>query len=326
MPLEAIVPAPYSQDLRQRVIGFMALGGSARAAAMRFDVSVSSAIRWAQRWRAEGHARPRAMGGDRRSRLGEHRARVLQLVARQPDLTLQEIRGALAASCGITVGLSTVHRFLGAHNLTRKKRPYTRPSRAAPARPDRPDVAEARRVFIRRQPALDPKRLVFIDETWAATNMTRRYGRCARGLRLRASVPHGHWKLTTLVAGLRTAGISAPYVFEGAINGQRFRAYIEQMLAPTLAPGDIVLLDNLRSHKVAGIAEAIAARGAQLIYLPPYSPDLNPIEQAFAKYKALLRKAAERTVESLWQTIGRIADLFSPAECRNFFNSAGYAT
>ena len=115
------MPAPYSQDLRQRVIGFMALGGSARAAAMRFDVSVSSAIRWAQRWRAEGHARPRAMGGDRRSRLGEHRARVLQLVARQPDLTLQEIRGALAASCGITVGLSTVHRFLGVHNLTRKK-------------------------------------------------------------------------------------------------------------------------------------------------------------------------------------------------------------
>src|SRR3954468_863158 len=171
------------------------------------------------------------------------------------------------------------------------------------AEQDRPDVAQARRVFIRRQPALDPNRLVFIDETWAATNMTRRYGRCARGLRLRASVPHGHWKLTTLVAGLRTTGISAPYVFEGAINGQRFRAYIEQMLAPTLAPtlapGDIVLLDNLRSHKVAGIAEAIAARGAQLVYLPPYSPDLNPIEQAFAKYKALLRKAAERTVESL---------------------------
>ena len=142
MPLEAIVPAPYSQDLRQRVIGFMALGGSARAAAMRFDVSVSSAIRWAQRWRAEGHARPRAMGGDRRSRLGEHRARVLQLIARQPDLTLQEIRNALAASCGITVGLSTVHRFLGAHNVTRKKRPYTRPSRTARMSP-RPDACSS---------------------------------------------------------------------------------------------------------------------------------------------------------------------------------------
>jgi transposase len=129
------MPAPYSQDLRKRVIGFMALGGSARAAAVRFDVSVSSAIRWAQRWRAEGHARPRAMGGDRRSRLREHGTRVLQLVAQQPDLTLREIRSALAASCGITVGLSTVYRFLGAHNLTLKKRPYTRPSKTAPMSP-----------------------------------------------------------------------------------------------------------------------------------------------------------------------------------------------
>jgi transposase len=125
------MPAPYSQDLRERVVGFMALGRSARAAAVRFEVSVSSAIRWAQRWRAEGHARPRAMGGDRRSRLREHGTRVLQLVAQQPDLTLREIRSALAASCGITVGLSTVYRFLVAHNLTLKKRPSTRPSRTA---------------------------------------------------------------------------------------------------------------------------------------------------------------------------------------------------
>jgi transposase len=129
------MPAPYSQDLRKRVVGFMALGGSARAAAVRFDVSVSSAIRWAQRWRSEGHARPRAMGGDRRSRLREHGTRVLQLVAQQPDLTLREIRSALAASCGITVGLSAVHRFLSAHNLTLKKRPYTRPSKTAPMSP-----------------------------------------------------------------------------------------------------------------------------------------------------------------------------------------------
>src|SRR5918999_491772 len=129
------MPAPYSQDLRERVIGFMALGGGARAAATRFEISISSALRWAQRWRAEGHSRPRAMGGDRRSRLGEHGARVLQLVAQQPDLTLREIRSALAASCGITVGLSTVHRFLGAHKLTLKKRPYTRPSKTAPMSP-----------------------------------------------------------------------------------------------------------------------------------------------------------------------------------------------
>ena len=194
------------------------------------------------------------------------------------------------------------------------------------AEQDRPDVAEARRAFIRRQPALDPDRLVFIDETWATTNMARRYGRAARGLRLLAPVPHGHWKVTTLVAGLRRSGITAPCVFDGAINGERFRAYVEQMLVPTLRPRDIVLLDNLSSHKIAGIATAITAQGAQLIYLPPYSPDLNPIEQAFAKLKAVLRQAAQRTREGLWQTIGCSLDLYPPQECRNFFLKAGYAT
>jgi transposase len=190
---------------------------------------------------------------------------------------------------------------------------------------DRPDVAEARRVFICRQPALDPDHLVFIDETWAATNMARRYGRAARGLRLLAPVPHGHWKVTTLVAGLRCSGITAPCVFDGAINGERFRAYGEQMLAPTLRPNDIILLDHLSSHKVAGVGEAITAQGAPLVYLPPYSPDLNPIEQAFAKFKAALRRAAERTRDDLWQTIGRILERYQPQECRNFFNNAGYA-
>src|SRR5215831_723531 len=137
--------------------------------------------------------------------------------------------------------------------------------------------------------------------------------------------PHEHWKVTTLVAGLRTSGITAPCVFDGAINGERFRAYVEQMLAPSLRPDDIVLLDNLSSHKTAGIAEAITAQGAQLIYLPPYSPDLNPIEQAFAKFKAALRQAAERTREGLWQAIGRTLDRYQPQECRNFFKNAGYA-
>jgi len=194
------------------------------------------------------------------------------------------------------------------------------------AEQDRPDVAEKRRAFIRRQPALDPAQLLFIDETWATTNLARRHGRAARGLRLLAPVPQGHWKVTTLGAGLRCSGITAPCLFDGAINGERFRAYVEQVLAPTLRQGDIVLLDNLASHKIAGIKEAIAAQAADLLYLPPYSPDLNPIEQAFAKFKAALRKAAERTREALWQTIGRTLDLYSPRECRNFFNQAGYAT
>lgn len=187
-------------------------------------------------------------------------------------------------------------------------------------------MARARQAFIARQPALAPGRLVFLDETWASTNMTRRFGRCARGLRLMAPVPHGHWKITTLIAGLRLSGITAPCVLDGAVNGTMFRAYVEQMLAPTLDEGDILVMDNLASHKVAGVQAAIEARGAQLLYLPPYSPDLNPIEQAFAKFKALLRKAAERTQEGLWKAIARTVDLLLPTECRNLFKQAGYAT
>ena len=167
---------------------------------------------------------------------------------------------------------------------------------------------------------------MFLDETWASTNMTRRQGRCARGLRLLAPVPHGHWKTTTLIAGLRTTGITSPYVLDGAVNGVIFRAYVEQVLAPTLSAGDILILDNLPSHKVAGVREAVEARGARILYLPPYSPDLNPIEQAFAKLKALLRKAAERTRDGLWSAIGRTIELYRPDECRNLFRNAGYAT
>ncbi len=154
--------------------------------------------------------------------------------------------------------------------------------------------------------------------------MTRRFGRCPRGERLLAAVPHGHWKTSTFVAALRTSGLTAPLVIDGAMNGEIFRAYVEQVLAPTLAPGDIVIMDNLGSHKVAGVREAIEARGAAVWYLPPYSPDLNPIEQAFAKLKALLRKEAKRSVESLWTTIGELLPRFSPQESINYFADAGY--
>jgi transposase len=191
------------------------------------------------------------------------------------------------------------------------------------AEQQRPDVAAAREVWRDRQPSLDPDRLVFIDETWATTNMTRRYGRAPRGQRLVAPVPHGHWKTSTFVAGLRTTGLTAPLVVDGAMNGDIFRTYVEQVLAPTLAPGDIVILDNLGSHKVAGVREAIEARGASLVYLPPYSPDLNPIEQAFAKLKALLRKIAARTI-SAWDALGDIVARFTPEESANYLANAGY--
>ena len=166
---------------------------------------------------------------------------------------------------------------------------------------------------------------MFIDETWATTTMTRTHGRAPRGQRLVASVPHGHWKTSTFVAALRSDGITAPCVLDGAMNGEFFRAYVEQFLAPTLKTGDIVIMDNLSSHKIAGVEQAITARGAQLLYLPPYSPDLNPIEPAFAKLKALLRKAAERTVDALWNRLENVLDAFTADDCRNFFRHAGYA-
>ena len=159
----------------------------------------------------------------------------------------------------------------------------------------------------------------------ADTKLARRYGRTWRGHRLVAHVPHGHWRTTTFIAALRVTAITAPLVVDGPMNGTVFLAYVRQHLAPTLRPGDLVILDNLAAHKVAGVREAIAAVGAEVIYLPPYSPDFNPIEQAFAKLKSLLRSAAERTVSGLESTIGRLLDRFSPLECKNYFRHAGYA-
>lgn len=171
---------------------------------------------------------------------------------------------------------------------------------------------------------MDPERFVFLDETGAATNMVRRTGWSPKGERLVDAAPFGHWKTTTFLAGLRTCGIVAPLVLSGPMRGEIFRAYVEQFLAPTLSPGDVVVMDNLAAHKVAGVREAIEAVGASVLHLPPYSPDLNPIEKAFAKLKALLRKAATRSRDELWDAIGRLLDRFTPAECRNYLRSCGY--
>ncbi len=154
--------------------------------------------------------------------------------------------------------------------------------------------------------------------------MARRYGRAPRGERCRAAVPHGHWKTTTFTAGLRLDGLVAPLVLDGPMTGAAFRAYVEQMLAPELTPGDIVVMDNLPAHKAAGVREAIEGAGATLLYLPPYSPDFNPIESAFAKLKALLRGVAARTIPALWDAIAAALDRFTPSECRNYFSAAGY--
>ncbi len=181
-----------------------------------------------------------------------------------------------------------------------------------------------RQEWFEGQVDLDPERLVFIDETWASTNMARLHGRTLKGERLRAGIPHGHWKTTTFVAGLRLSGMMATMVLDGPINRDAFQAYVEQVLVRELRPGDIVVMDNLSSHKGIAIRQAIEAAGASLVFLPPYSPDFNPIENAFAKLKALLRKAAERTRDDLWATIGRLLDAFTPSECANYLAAAGY--
>jgi len=165
---------------------------------------------------------------------------------------------------------------------------------------------------------------VFIDETWVSTHMARTRGRAPRGQRLRAAIPHGHWTTTTFVAGLRHDGIVAPFVLDGPINRHAFETYVAQVLVPELRPGDIVIMDNLSSHKGPRLRELIEAAGASLHYLPPYSPDFNPIENAFAKLKALLRQAAERTVGALWDRLGALLDAFTPTECANYFAAAGY--
>jgi transposase len=185
-------------------------------------------------------------------------------------------------------------------------------------------VQAARSAWQAEQKQLEPSRLVFIDETWMTTNMTPRYGRAVKGQRLLGYAPHGHWQTTTFLAALCQDRIVAPAVFDGPINGETFLAWVQQCLVPLLRAGDIVMMDNLSSHKVARVREAIEAAGAVLRYLPPYSPDFNPIEQVFAKLKTLLRKAAARTIETLWNAIGDLLAAFSPAECANYFTDAGY--
>jgi transposase len=189
----------------------------------------------------------------------------------------------------------------------------------------RADVARARRRWIRQQGFLDTTRLVFIDETATSTNMVRLYGRCPRGERLIGDVPQGEWKTITFVAALRHNKMNAPMVIDGAMNGSAFLAYVQRCLGPTLKSGETVIMDNLAAHKVPGVKEAIEARGARVEYLPKYSPDLNPIELPFSKFKAYLRRASERTVRGLRRRIGAFIPTLSRAECRNYFRHAGYA-
>jgi transposase len=189
---------------------------------------------------------------------------------------------------------------------------------------ERPDVAARRHAWFEAQPELDPEHLVFIDETGASTKMARLRGRAKRGMRCRSPIPHGHWKTTTFTGALRLTGMTAPMVLDGPMTGEWFLAYVEQVLVPTLRPNDVVILDNLPAHKGIAARLAIEAVGARMLFLPPYSPDFNPIENAFSKLKSILRKTAARSVAELWDAIRDALPLFTPSECVNYFTAAGY--
>src|SRR5208283_3535590 len=308
-----------SMDIREKVMKAVAGGMSRRQAAARFDIGPATAVRWAKRVETRGEVAPLKMGGDRRSRRIEaHADFILAQIEKKPDMTIMKLREKIRERHGVGFGYGTVWRFLVRHRITRKKKT------GHASEQEREDVAAARQAWFEGQLDLDPRKLVFIDETSISTSMARRFGWAPRGERCRASIPFGHWKTTTFVAGLLIDRIDAPMTIDGALDGEAFRAYVEQFLALTLSPGDIVVMDNVPLHKVAGVGEAIAARGASVLYLPAYSPDINPIEKFFSQFKSILQRLAARTADALEAAVAEALRSVTPDECKNYFAACGY--
>jgi transposase len=285
---------PYSLDLRKRVVAAIEGGMSRNRAAKQFGVAISTAIGWMQRVEETGSVEPGQMGGHKPKAIsGDHAAWLSQRI-RDGDFTIRGLVTELAGR-GLKVDYHSVWDFVHAEKLSfKKKRGGWR------------------------------TRLVFIDETWTRTDMAPLRGWAPRGHRLPTKVPHGRWKTMTFLAALRHDRIEAPWFIEGPIDGESFRTYVAKVLLPTLRPGDIVVMDNLASHRSKAVRQIIRSAGAKLFFLPKYSPDLNPIEQVFAKLKHLLRKAAARTVDAVCAAIGLLLDAFTAEECANYLKNSGY--
>ncbi|UYZ08941.1 IS630 family transposase [Agrobacterium salinitolerans] len=306
-----------SDDLRLRVLKASAAGMSARQSAARFGVGISTAIRWIAR-ASDGEPTSRPQGWRRPSVLDAHETFVVAMIDDRKDVTLDEMVERLSVERQVGISRSALGAWLRGRGWTFKKKS------AHALEQDRPDVLKRRRAWFEGQLDLDPEKLIFIDETGLSTKMARLRGRAIRGERCRAGVPHGHWKTTTFTGALRLTGMTAPFVYDGAMNGNVFLAYVEQVLSPTLQTGDVVVMGNLPAHKAAGVRDAIERAGAKLMFLPPYSPDFNPIENAFSKLKAMLRARAERKIDALWDAVGTLIPRFTSEECANYFRVAGY--
>jgi len=303
---------PYSLDLWERICAYVAKGNSARSAGRLFGVSAATAVRFAAEHRDHGTAlaKPQGRPAGQFGKLAPHREFLLEIVQAEPDITLKELAAALAETHGVEVQLSSLHRALERAGYHIKKGLIA-------AERDRPALRQARRDWItRRQPRMrqEPHRLVFIDETAVKTNLTRLRGRAPVGERLNGTAPFGKWGTQTFIAGLTQDALIAPWVLNGAMNGAAFDTYIETQLAPALDPGTVVILDNLSTHKSPRAAEALRKRGCWFLFLPAYSPDLNPIEMAFSKLKAHLRRIGARTFDALLEALGDICDMFNPDE------------
>ncbi|MCM2395883.1 IS630 family transposase [Rhizobium sp. S95] len=307
----------FSDDLRSRVLAASRDGMAARSAAARFGIGISTAIAWIASAR-QGQMTPAKQGRRGGTRIDAHEDYIVGMIEEAKDVTLNEMVLRLAEERAVSIGRSGLDVWLRKRGWTFKKKT------AHALEQERPDLLKRRRDWFEGQLDLNPARLVFIDETGLSTKMSRLRGRAICGERCRSPIPHGHWKTTTFTGALRLSGMTAPMVLDGAMNGIAFLAYFEQVLVPTLAPGDIVVMDNLPAHKAEGARRAVEAVGCRLLYLPPYSPDFNPIEKAFAKLKAVLHAKAERTVDALWDAVGQVVTMFEPKECANYFISCGY--
>jgi len=305
---------PYSMDLRQRIAQAVdGHEGSWRQLARRFCVSVSCITRLLALRRRTGSLAPKPHQGGPPPLLGPQKSeRLRQLVQDQPDATLAELAQPLGCS------LTTVWRGLRRLKITRKKKVLRADER------DRPDVQKKRRQFQQKVAGLDPERLVIVDEMGATTALGRLYGRSPQGERVYGSVP-GSWDSMTLISGMRLGEVVAPFAFAGATDTPAFQTYAERVLAPTLRAGDVVIWDNLKPHKNRQVVEAIEHRGARVLPLPPWSPDLTPIEKMFSKVKGVLRTLAARTTETLVAAMGQALDAVRPKDILGWFQSCGLA-